>query len=81
MCVRSFQFSDLQIDYVMEYGWHTNLPRLEARNYINLFGHASSPWLKENNYEYAQTNFHHYVMIDIHLSFWIFINDCALVCL
>nr|ACN40326.1 unknown [Picea sitchensis] len=29
-----------EIEYVMEYRWHTNLPRLEARNYIDVFGDA-----------------------------------------
>nr|ABA86247.1 (-)-linalool-like synthase [Picea sitchensis] len=27
-----------EIAYVLEYGWHMNLPRLEARNYIDVFG-------------------------------------------
>eukprot|EP00253_Pinus_taeda_P036041 PITA_36041 len=27
-----------EISYVLEYGWHINLPRLEARNYIDVFG-------------------------------------------
>nr|F2XFA6.1 RecName: Full=(R)-linalool synthase 1, chloroplastic; AltName: Full=Terpene synthase TPS-Lin 1; Short=PsTPS-Lin-1; Flags: Precursor [Picea sitchensis]ADZ45501.1 (-)-linalool synthase [Picea sitchensis] len=27
-----------EIAYVLEHGWHTNLPRLEARNYIDVFG-------------------------------------------
>nr|ACN40487.1 unknown [Picea sitchensis] len=27
------------MEYVMEYGWHTNLPRLETRNYIDVFEH------------------------------------------
>nr|AAX07267.1 (-)-alpha-pinene/(-)-camphene synthase [Pseudotsuga menziesii] len=27
-----------QIEYVMEYGWDTNLPRLEARHYIHVLG-------------------------------------------
>lgn len=28
-----------QIEYVMDYGWDTNLPRLEARHYIDELGH------------------------------------------
>nr|UMW72393.1 putative 2-methyl-3-buten-2-ol synthase [Pinus nigra subsp. laricio]UMW72400.1 putative 2-methyl-3-buten-2-ol synthase [Pinus nigra subsp. laricio] len=27
-----------EISYVLEYSWHINLPRLEARNYIDVFG-------------------------------------------
>eukprot|EP00253_Pinus_taeda_P013742 PITA_13742 len=30
-----------EIEYVMEYGWHTSLPRLEARNYIDVFSQAN----------------------------------------
>lgn len=37
-----------EIEYVMEYGWHTNLPRWEARNYIDLFGQDTSPSFNKN---------------------------------
>nr|Q20HU7.1 RecName: Full=(-)-limonene synthase, chloroplastic; Short=PsTPS-Lim; Flags: Precursor [Picea sitchensis]ABA86248.1 (-)-limonene synthase [Picea sitchensis] len=41
-----------EIAYALEYGWHTNMPRLEARNYMDVFGHPSSPWLKKNKTQY-----------------------------
>nr|QMU24002.1 TPS limonene [Pinus massoniana] len=41
-----------EIEYALEYGWHTNMPRLEARNYMDVFGHPTSPWLKKNKEQY-----------------------------
>jgi len=35
-----------EIEYVLEYGWLTNFPRLEARNYIDIFGKDTSPCLQ-----------------------------------
>lgn len=40
-----------QIEYVMEYGWHTNLPRLEARHYMDAFGYDEMPWMPYMNTE------------------------------
>nr|O24474.1 RecName: Full=Myrcene synthase, chloroplastic; AltName: Full=Aggmyr; Flags: Precursor [Abies grandis]AAB71084.1 myrcene synthase [Abies grandis] len=37
-----------EIKFVMEYGWHTNLPRLEARNYIDTLEKDTSAWLNKN---------------------------------
>ncbi|GLJ05752.1 hypothetical protein SUGI_0024540 [Cryptomeria japonica] len=31
-----------EIKYNMEYGWHTNLPRIEARNYMDIYGENTS---------------------------------------
>ncbi|GLJ09985.1 hypothetical protein SUGI_0119650 [Cryptomeria japonica] len=31
-----------QIKYNLEYGWHTNVPRLEARTYIDIYGDAKT---------------------------------------
>ncbi|GLJ05789.1 hypothetical protein SUGI_0025360 [Cryptomeria japonica] len=43
---RTFGANLLQeITYNLEYGWRTNLLRLEARNYIDIYGENSS-WLK-----------------------------------
>ncbi|GLJ31921.1 hypothetical protein SUGI_0642510 [Cryptomeria japonica] len=33
-----------EIKFNLEYGWHTNLPRLEARNYIDIYG-ANTSWM------------------------------------
>nr|UNY86182.1 (-)-limonene synthase [Pinus armandii] len=41
-----------EIEYALEYGWHTNMPRLEARNYMDVFGHPTSPWLNKNKPQY-----------------------------
>eukprot|EP00253_Pinus_taeda_P014647 PITA_14647 len=35
-----------EIEYVIEYGWLTNFPRLEARNYIDVFGKDTIPCVK-----------------------------------
>nr|QIC19056.1 putative alpha terpinol/1,8-cineole synthase [Pinus nigra subsp. laricio] len=40
-----------QIEYVMEYGWHTTLPRLEARHYMDVFGYNEMPWMSYVNIE------------------------------
>ncbi|GLJ31907.1 hypothetical protein SUGI_0642240 [Cryptomeria japonica] len=34
----------LEIKYNLEYGWHTNMPRLEVRNYIDIYGKNTS-WM------------------------------------
>ncbi|GLJ09968.1 hypothetical protein SUGI_0119290 [Cryptomeria japonica] len=31
-----------EIEFNLEYGWHTNVPRLEARHYIEIYGEDSS---------------------------------------
>eukprot|EP00253_Pinus_taeda_P007093 PITA_07093 len=40
-----------EIEYVLEYRWLTNFPRLEARNYIDLFGNDSNPSLERTKKE------------------------------
>nr|Q9M7D1.1 RecName: Full=Beta-phellandrene synthase, chloroplastic; AltName: Full=(-)-(4S)-beta-phellandrene synthase; AltName: Full=Agg-Bphe; Flags: Precursor [Abies grandis]AAF61453.1 beta-phellandrene synthase [Abies grandis] len=44
-----------EIDYTLEYGWHTNMPRLETRNYLDVFGHPTSPWLKKKRTQYLDS--------------------------
>nr|AAK83565.1 (-)-4S-limonene synthase [Abies grandis] len=39
-----------EIEYVLEYGWHTNLPRLEARNYIEVYEQSGYESLNEMPY-------------------------------
>ncbi|GLJ05738.1 hypothetical protein SUGI_0024250 [Cryptomeria japonica] len=37
-----------EIRFNLDYGWYSNLPRLEARNYIDIYGQNSS-WVKNPN--------------------------------
>nr|AAS47697.1 E,E-alpha-farnesene synthase [Picea abies] len=47
--LQKIQVSSLsrEIEYVLEYGWLTNFPRLEARNYIDVFGEEICPYFKK----------------------------------
>nr|Q948Z0.1 RecName: Full=Camphene synthase, chloroplastic; AltName: Full=(-)-(1S,4R)-camphene synthase; AltName: Full=Agg-cam; Flags: Precursor [Abies grandis]AAB70707.1 (-)-camphene synthase [Abies grandis] len=48
----------LEIRDVLEYGWHTNLPRLEARNYMDVFGqHTKNKNAAEKLLELAKLEF------------------------
>ncbi|GLJ09980.1 hypothetical protein SUGI_0119560 [Cryptomeria japonica] len=38
-----------EIEFNLEYGWHTNVPRLETRNYIDMYGGATSWMTCESN--------------------------------
>jgi len=46
-----------QIEYNMEYGWHTNLPRLEARNYMGDMIHEMPYMNAEKLLELAKLEF------------------------
>nr|QHZ00922.1 terpene synthase 15 [Taiwania cryptomerioides]WBO26430.1 linalool synthase [Taiwania cryptomerioides] len=37
-----------EIQFNLQYGWHTNMPRLEARNYIDIY-EANTSWMKCTN--------------------------------
>ncbi|GLJ09977.1 hypothetical protein SUGI_0119460 [Cryptomeria japonica] len=38
-----------EIEFNLHYGWHTNVPRLEARNYIDIYGAETSRMTCESN--------------------------------
>ncbi|XP_059078116.1 alpha pinene synthase, chloroplastic-like [Cryptomeria japonica] len=38
-----------EIKFNLEYGWNTNMPILEARNYIDIYGENTSWWCMESN--------------------------------
>ena len=68
ICVLLFQSSGLQIGDVVEYGWHTNFPRWEVRNYMDVFEQDFHPSFNKNKYGYSR-----YIFIALKISF----NSCA----
>jgi len=63
-----------QIEYNMEYGWHTNLPRLEARNYMGDMIHEMPYMNVEKLLELAKLEFNIFHSLQErelkHLSRW-----------